>query len=242
MARSRPTPSRIPIRAPRRTARPNWLPTRLIIAWINRWKMVREATCAPTCTAGIAAVEAPNVANAAWISRMISIAVMISRAMNMYLAYSISRAPLSSALPIAWHASSSLTSTWGSVATNLCQYASNASAASPSTTPSTWVAAAWRSPVSSPISEEASYHAWAARRIAVSSPSGQSEPTIHESHLTSSGISRPTGHRAFGTWGDGGTPGLGRRSARTRSPSQSSDRDDPHLAGSRQGTHHCDSG
>ncbi|MCQ0008435.1 hypothetical protein LUW76_19480 [Actinomadura madurae] len=113
-SRSSPPPSRAPNAAPRRMApRSRWLSHSS-----SRWKIVLDATWAPASTAGMAAVDAPNVANAAAIRYAISIAVTISRAMNMYFAYSMSSAPPSSISASCPHDSASFVRICGSVETH----------------------------------------------------------------------------------------------------------------------------
>ena len=110
----------------------------------------------------------------------------------MYFAYSMSSAPPSSISAIWPHDSMSFGRICGSVVTHCSHFWENASAAPLSSAERTSAAVWLRSPMSSPISVAASRHASAQRRIAVSSPSGQSAPMIQPSHWTGSGISRPT--------------------------------------------------
>ncbi|MBE1533367.1 hypothetical protein H4W34_003200 [Actinomadura algeriensis] len=180
--RSSPPPSRAPKAAPRRTAPSRRCPSRWASRCISSLKIIRAETWAAAWTAGMAAVEAPKVANAAAIKYAISIAVMISSAMNMYLAYSISSAPPSSISANSVQDMLSFGSICGSVETHFSQFSLNLSAAPLSSVLSTPAAVPSSSLISASMSTPAWRHASAQRRMAVSSPSGQSAPMIQDSH------------------------------------------------------------
>ncbi|MBP2179769.1 hypothetical protein JOM49_001295 [Amycolatopsis magusensis] len=152
--------------------------------------VIRVAICAGT----MPAVDPPKVTTAAAIMAAMEIASMISEAMIMYFVYSTSSAVASAESPSAWQASASDLKYASSPSTNFFQASANLSAPSPVHALSTSSAPLVPMSAAGLIAFAAVCQASRRFRSLSSSPSGQLSPTtMGNSHLTSSGISIPTG-------------------------------------------------